>query len=104
MHREIKKWSDKEKAWTAKKNQWKINDTIRLAEKFSQDPEKEKRTEKQMCRLCNYQSRVALQAFWDTKCASCEKKITHHNSDINTLCFICAVENNACVHCGGEMD
>jgi hypothetical protein len=104
LNHKNKKWDKHESEWATKMNKWKIKDMRELLNKLDNDPDTEKRKERQICKYCHYNIRMALQAFTDTQCGKCDTPMTFSNSDTGILCKRCATMFESCTHCGGEMD
>lgn len=73
---------------------------------YDDDPNKEERLEKHLCKSCFYvyNSGWAGQAFTTVKCEDCDKEMTFGSTDTDNFCDDCAIKNNVCKHCGAEMD
>lgn len=99
-----KKWDKKEKEFQTTMNQMKIRDARKLVNNIDNDPENEKRVKQQYCKVCFYQSRGAFCAMTYANCGKCNEKELYGSSDVDKLCIRCATMNEACKHCGGEMD
>ncbi|MNJ90277.1 hypothetical protein D3C87_78720 [compost metagenome] len=99
-----KSWNEKEKDRITIRNNWYVKDIRKLLNEIDTDPKKEKRTQRHICKLCFYKTVISMQAFTDTQCGKCDKKMTFSNSDVNLLCDDCAEDSNSCSHCGGEMN
>lgn len=104
MKAKNKKWDKEEKEFRTRLNQIKIEDARKFIEKIDNDPDKDERLSLQICKVCYYTKRISLQAFTNTSCGCCNVDMIFPNSDIDSLCERCARINNACKHCGGEMD
>lgn len=92
---DTKKWHDKH-----------IEKTYGKLYVYNDDPYREKRKEKQLCKYCFYMTgdSWAGQAFSDTKCEYCEKEMTFATTDTDSFCIECARKLNVCKHCGQVMD
>lgn len=99
------KWNKDQKDYRTKMNAFKVRDFRKFVDKIDNDLDKEKRVEIQVCKVCRYdESKMALQAFMNANCGFCEVDMMFPSSNIDILCQRCAVMNDACKHCGGEMD
>jgi hypothetical protein len=105
--------SQKDKSWwiNFNKDNYKSYHQNRLKElqkwidDVKNDPDNEKRLDKQMCRYCHYHPpQMAFSAFTDRNCKDCEVKMTFPNSDTDNFCKPCAERNEVCKHCGAEID
>jgi predicted membrane chloride channel (bestrophin family) len=70
------------------------------------DWDNEKRLQEHLCKYCFYvnNNRIAGQAITTTNCDSCNIEIVFPSTDTDRFCDGCAIELNACRHCGGEID
>lgn len=69
------------------------------------DKEYDKRTTNQECRVCHYiDDGFAFQAFTDSYCGICGKKMTFPTSDTDKVCLSCTRIHGLCKHCGGRID
>lgn len=104
MNYKNKKWNQEAKNFQTKMNHMKIEDYRRFISRYDNDLEKTKRLNERNCKVCYYKSRLALQAFTNTNCGLCDIHMVFSNSDTDTLCENCSIENDVCKHCGGEID
>lgn len=82
-----------------------IDRTIRHAQEFTDDPEKENRHKQQECPVCYYYiGRIGGAAWTDAECALCSKLMHFESTCIDILCVDCAKKHGLCHHCGGDID
>lgn len=79
-------------------------DYLEKALSFVQDDNKEERREKQFCKCCYYLVFPGTSLLIHRE--ECWKCGTTGDSrrDIDSLCFPCSQGENACRHCGANMD
>lgn len=99
-----KKWNKNFKEMRTMRNHFRIRDTREFVNKIENDPDSIRRLDIQNCKTCHYSTRMAGQAFTDSECGFCDNMMTFSNTDTDMLCQRCATMNEACKHCGGEMD
>ena len=105
MKKTNKKWDKEKKDFETRMNHYRVEDSRKFIDRIDNDPEKEKRIDLQNCKVCHYESgRMAFQAFTDVNCGFCNVDMTFVSSLTDELCKRCAIMNEACKHCGGEMD
>jgi hypothetical protein len=87
---------------------WKIQSkdaVIKFSLNLTNDPEKTKRLESQLCVYCFYkEGGFAGQAFSTKKCEICEDPQTYSSTDTDDLCLACAKEHKLCKHCNSHID
>ncbi len=81
----------------------RIENTLRLAENYRNDPERVERLKLQECIVCYYNVRITGQAFTQWHCVLCNKEGMHHNTGIPTLCKDCAEKEGLCKQCGATL-
>jgi hypothetical protein len=82
----------------------RVSDTIKLAARLQEDPDREKRLQQQLCIACHYFHRIAGQAFTDQPCACCAKPQRFSSTATDDLCQPCAEKNKLCKRCSGDID
>lgn len=85
-------------------DKWRYKDFTKFMESFNNDERKVTRLVEHQCKTCFYTVRMSLQSFTDTECGVCGFGISHYNSDTPIICRVCAVHENICVRCGGDID
>lgn len=98
------KWSKSDIEFATRMKQYKIKDARKLINNIDNDPDKERRTSLQECKVCYYVSSLAGQAFTNSNCKFCDDEMMFSNTNVDKLCQRCAIMLEACKHCGGEMD
>ena len=81
----------------------RMDSTLKLAEKYTADPDRKQRAERQLCKPCYYGSRMAGQAFTNKPCDCCGEMQTYSSTDTDKLCRNCAVEHKVCRHCSAKI-
>lgn len=73
---------------------------------FDNDPNKEERLEKHLCKSCFYVYNDGWggQAMTSKNCEDCGKEMWFGSTNTDDFCDDCAVKNNVCKHCGAKMD
>lgn len=73
---------------------------------YDNDINKDRRFENFKCKHCFYLRRdtVSGSAFTQYDCIDCGSEEVSSNTNVDKLCLSCAKNNNACKHCGGQMD
>lgn len=73
---------------------------------YDDDPNKEERLEKHLCKSCFYvyNDGWAGQAFTDKNCEDCGKEMIFSTTNTDSFCIECAKKNNVCKHCGGAIE
>lgn len=105
MEQEFRKWDDCMIEYKTNYNQRRVEYMREKLIKYDNDKKHIERTDNQECKACNYiDDNLYFQAFTDTHCGICGKKMTFCNSDTDKVCLNCAIENGLCKHCGGRMD
>ena len=82
----------------------RVRSTIKLAEQFKTDPNKEMRLNHQECVYCFYTIAIAGQAFTRYTCEECGKEDRHHNTNVPKVCMDCAKKMDLCHQCGAEIE
>lgn len=83
----------------------KVEKYIRLGAELTLDPEKEYRSENQLCLSCFYiSSGLAGQAFTTRECSNCQEEKTYPTTYTDALCLECAKELELCKHCMSEIE
>ncbi|AEO93487.1 gp228 [Bacillus phage G] len=104
MEHKNKKWDKSEKEFRTRMNQLEIRDARKLVSNIDNDPENEKRLERQECKVCFYKTKIGMSAMTYANCGFCDTKTLYGSSNVDLLCKRCAIMNEVCKHCGGEMD
>lgn len=91
------------KAWT-RRSQDQVRNILERADQLRNDPEKAKREEACLCRLCFYQHRLAGAAVTTEPCMCCGLPQTYGSTDTDALCLECAEKTGLCKHCGGDRE
>lgn len=98
-----------DKQYSDNTTHFRDNSINKLKKKISQyddDPMKETRVEKQLCKSCFYvyNDGWAGQAFTDKNCEDCGKEMIFSTTNTDSFCIECAKKNNVCKHCGGAIE
>jgi NADH pyrophosphatase NudC (nudix superfamily) len=105
MEQEFKKWDEGMIEYKTYYNQHRVEDMREKLVEYDNDVEHTERIDNQVCKVCHYISdHIAFQAFTDTYCGICGKKMTFCDSDTDKVCLSCARIHGLCKHCGGRMD
>lgn len=82
-----------------------IENTIKRAENLKNDPQKEDRLSRHLCRSCFYiyNSRIGGAAITETECGLCSTKMIFSSTAVNIICSDCAENKKLCVQCGGKI-
>lgn len=98
---------DKEhsKFWTSYRNNNIAKMKVKI-ELYDEDPDKTKRLNENLCKSCYYVNNGGWggQAITVKNCEDCGKEMTFASTNTDCFCNACALRNNICKHCGGEMD
>lgn len=81
----------------------RIQSIFKLAQQLKDDPDKEIRLSKNLCKPCYYETYLAGQAFTSRKCSICDKSIISSNTRVNYFCDECAKKHNLCAKCGSDI-
>lgn len=77
---------------------------IRKSINLVNDPEKKKRLETSMCKICFYQEgRIGGAAMTHQPCGICGKDQLYSSTATDVLCRECAKENHLCKQCGADV-
>ena len=82
----------------------RMESTLKLAEKFTSDPERENRLKACLCKSCFYVSGIGGAAMTQEPCMRCGKMQIYGSTNTDALCASCAKETDLCKHCGGDME
>jgi NADH pyrophosphatase NudC (nudix superfamily) len=105
MEKEFRAWDNDLINFKTTSNQVRIEELKKKLEYYDDDPFNKKRTSERECKVCTYiNDNFAGQAFTDSYCGICGKKMTFPTTDTDKVCKECAKENGLCKHCGGRMD
>lgn len=105
MQREFRKWDEDMIDYKTYYNQHRIEEMREKLIDYDNDKSYKDRINEQECKVCTYiNDGFAGQAFTDSHCGICGKKMTFPTTDTDKICIDCAKENNLCKHCGGRMD
>jgi hypothetical protein len=105
MKQEFRKWDEDLINYKTVSNQMRITEMEKKLEYYHEDPFIKKRTSEQECKVCTYvNGSFAGQAFTDSYCGICGKKMTFPTTDTDKVCLSCARIHGLCKHCGGRMD
>lgn len=78
---------------------------IDLAKLLKEDPHKIERRKKALCKPCFYnRSRIGGAAMTFQPCGICGEEMPFGNTVTDSCCTKCALENNLCKHCGGDIE
>lgn len=102
----MKKFDLEDINFKTRMQKWRFKDTIKLAELYTTDPEKEQRLKELNCICCyrGYNITIAGQAFTNSNCANCNEEMTFSNTNVDKLCNKCAIQYDVCKHCGADMN
>ncbi len=80
-------------------------EAIQLADNLKKDPDKGKRLEKQLCRVCFYTrgARIAGAAMTICPCGLCGTDQLYTSTATDVLCLTCARGAHLCKHCGADL-
>jgi phage terminase large subunit-like protein len=105
MEKEFRKWDESMIDNKTYYNKRRVEDMREKLVEYDNDEEHAERIDNQECKVCTYiDDGFAGQAFTDTYCGICGKKMTFPTTDTDKVCKECAKENGLCKHCGGRMD
>jgi hypothetical protein len=105
MEKEFKKWDEDMINHKTFYNVRRVDDMREKIDEYDKDEKISKRIDNQECKVCTYiNDEFAFQAFTDSYCGICGKKMTFCNSDIDKVCLSCARIHGLCKHCGGRID
>jgi hypothetical protein len=105
MEKEFRKWDKGMIEYKTTSNQMRVRDLKKKLKYYNDDPFIKKRTSEQECKICTYiNDGFAGQAFTNSSCGICGKKIIFPTTDTDKVCKECSIENGLCKHCGGRMD
>lgn len=83
----------------------RMENTISLADKFKNDPDKKERHKKQECPVCFYiDSRIGGAMMTTVQCATCDEAMQYGSTCTDLLCLKCAKKMGLCRHCGSDID
>lgn len=82
----------------------RIQETLRLANQLTNDPQRDIRLARHECKPCFYRQSIAGQAFTAYECKLCETTHQHPNTNTPDLCGPCADQNHLCQRCGADLD
>ena len=89
-------WTERSKAF--------VNSRIELAKRLAEDTDKAKRIAEQQCKCCFYGGRIGGAAMTTQPCMCCHKPVMYGSTATDALCMDCAIENDLCKRCGGDID
>lgn len=73
--------------------------------KYKHDLDKRERKAAHLCKPCYYiMGTVAGQAFTETECALCFKKLGFSSTLVDAICEECAKKKGLCRRCGGDLN
>jgi hypothetical protein len=105
MEQEFRKWDEGMIVYKTHYNKRRVEDMQEKLNNYNADIAITERTDGQKCKVCHYiNDGFAFQAFTDTYCGICGKKMTFPTSNTDKLCIDCAKIHGLCKHCGGRMD
>lgn len=76
----------------------------RLRQKLKDDPSRESRLADQTCLRCAYHSRIGGAAITTQPCGLCGANQVFGSTATDLLCQPCAVANELCKHCAGDIE
>lgn len=83
----------------------RIADTIKLANKFTNDPDRITRLEKSECPVCYYiDARIGGAMMTTVQCALCDEIMQFPSTNTDILCDACAKRTGLCKHCGADVN
>lgn len=97
-------FSDRSIAMATASARRRIESTLKLAEKLTNDPDSDHRHEHSLCKACHYFTQIGGAAMTEKPCAACGADQMYGSTNTDNLCVPCAKTNNLCKHCGGHMD
>jgi hypothetical protein len=79
--------------------------TVAKAIKFLDDPERLQRIKDSQCKTCYYilRSRLGGPTATERPCGICGKNELYDTTTTDPICFDCAVKNELCKRCGGDI-
>lgn len=81
-----------------------VNHYLKMAEKLTNDPDRERRMERYTCVSCFYIPRMGGAAVTFQPCACCGQKQGYGSTNTDALCLECAKKHKLCKHCMGDID
>ena len=83
------------------------NDAVlKKAADLTNDADKVKRLEKQLCKICHYVNtgRIGGAVMTTMACGICDVETTFSNTCVDVMCNDCATNNDLCKHCGADIN
>jgi hypothetical protein len=79
---------------------------IKKLEALQKDVSKKERKEQCKCKLCFYfyNNRIGGAVITEINCGLCDCKMRFGSTDVDPICLSCALKNELCVRCGGDVD
>lgn len=95
-----------DKTWATHSSMSAVASTLRRAAACQKDEEHAARRKLHKCTNCFYlrAGKLVMHAFTEWQCSACQMRGMHPNSGVPRLCVGCAVENEACVDCGADIE
>ena len=84
----------------------RIDNLRKNLEDIDNDPDKDNRLSKSLCKHCFYLHKARLGGAMMTSraCGICDSQETYSSTATDPLCLPCAKENGLCKQCGGDID
>jgi hypothetical protein len=83
----------------------RLNYMRKFVEQCDTDPDRQRRRDAGVCRICWYQkSRIGGAAVTMRQCAFCHDVCHSGNTNVDVLCKACAVSYGLCSHCGADIE
>lgn len=103
--RQYKKLDQDKMSWATTWAKERIDNYLRIASCFKEDPKKTTRTLASQCLSCFYSdSRIGGCAMTNQPCGLCKKDQLYGSTSTDVLCMDCAVKNSLCKHCGADFE
>lgn len=81
-----------------------IKYTVERAERYKSDPCKQARLQASECIVCYRAGRIGCAAITQVDCGICGVEMSFPSTNVDVVCFHCALNNNLCKHCGADIE
>lgn len=85
-------------------NREMVSYTLKRADIYTNDPQRETRLAASECLVCYGVSRIGGASCTIAPCPLCGTRLSCGNTAIDVLCTACAKANDLCKHCGADVE
>lgn len=91
--------------WATDQAKYYAEESLKLAVKLTQDPDKIARLAKSECMVCYYakSARIGGASMTTKPCGLCDRIMDFCNTNTDKVCVHCARVHDLCKHCGADI-